>query len=358
MGARAVWAMTAKEFRQLRRDRRTVALLVFQPLIMLIVFGYAVGFDVEEIATSIHGPQAERTADALPPALEVETIDAAGGRDAAEAALRGGDVTVAVVTDGGVDAVLVDGSQLFAARSAVGVLRGAGLPVEPEILYNPDLASPPVLVPGLAGLVMAFVGTIATSLGIVRERQAGTMEQLAVMPFRAVDVLAGKLVPYLLVGLLDLVLVVGAAITVFDVPFNGSWLLFATGAVVFLVVTLGLGLFISTVSENQGQAMQLALMVTLPQVLLSGMIFPLDAMPEVLTWVSYVLPLTWFVQVAVGVMLRAATWADLAVPLLALGVQALVVFVLSVVRVRRDLLPATGRGRAARHDDAPVAVDA
>ncbi|MEX2627478.1 MAG: ABC transporter permease [Ilumatobacteraceae bacterium] len=358
MGAPNVRAMAVKEFRQLRRDRRTVALLVFQPLIMLIGFGYAVGFDVEEITTAVYGPQAEQTADALPPALAVETIDAVGARDDAEAALRAGDVTVAMVVDGPVQDVLIDGSQLFAARSAVGVLREARLPVEPEILYNPDLASPPVLVPGLAGLVMAFVGTIATSLGVVRERQAGTMEQLAVMPFRAVEVLAGKLVPYLLVGLIDLVLVVGAAIAVFDVPFNGSLPLFATGAVIFLVVTLGLGLFISTVSENQGQAMQLALMVTLPQVLLSGMIFPLDAMPDALTWVSYLLPLTWFVQVAVGVMLRAATWADLALPLVALGVQALVVFSLSIVRVRRDLLPSVGRRRNALQPDEPVAVEA
>jgi ABC-2 type transport system permease protein len=176
------------------------------------------------------------------------------------------------------------------------------------------------------------------------------MEQLAVMPFRATDVLAGKLLPYLLVALLDLGLVLTAAVTVFDVPFAGSPLLFATGAVIFLVVTLGLGLFVSTVSENQGQAMQLALMVTLPQVLLSGLIFPLEAMADVLQWIAYALPLTWFVKVAIGVMLRGAGWSDLALPLLALSLQAVAVFSLAIVRVRRDLLPAgrlsRTRGRA------------
>ncbi len=344
MGLRTVRAMTSKEFRQLGRDRRTLALLIFQPLLLLIGFGYAASFDVEQVATAVYGPASREVAEALPDVLHVETVSVEGDRPDAEEALRSGEVTVAVLATGGAQPeVLIDGSQLFAARSVVTGLAQAQTPIEPQILYNPELETPPVLVPALAGLVLAFVGTIATSLGVVRERQTGTMEQLAVMPFRASDVLSGKLLPYLLVALIDLGLVVGASVTIFDVPFRGSPVLFLAGAFVFLVVTLGLGLFISTVSENQGQAMQLALMVTLPQVLLSGMIFPLEAMAEVLQWIAYLLPLTWFVEFAVGVMLRAATWSDLAVPLLALAAQAVVVFGLSIIRVRRDLLPAGGR---------------
>lgn len=341
MALRTITAMTSKEFRQLRRDRRTVALLVFQPLIMLIGFGYAASFDVEEVPTALYGPAAERMAEQLPDVLAVETVDSSGDREDAEAALRSGDVTVAMLAaQAGSPTVLVDGSQLFAARAVVTGLARSSLSVEPEVLYNPDLETPPVLVPGLAGLVLAFVGTVATSLGVVRERQAGTMEQLAVMPFRASDVLSGKLVPYLGLALLDLGLVVAAAVTVFDVPFNGSVLLFLTGSLIFLIATLGMGLLISTVSENQGQAMQLSLLVLMPQILLSGMIFPLEAMADVLRYIAYALPLTWFVKLAVGVMLRAATWADLVVALLALTAQAIAVFALSIVRVRRDLLPA------------------
>ena len=335
--------MTVKEFRQLRRDRRTVALLVFQPLVMLVIFGYAASFDVNEIDAAVYGPGAAQTAQQLPDLLRVAEVDEGAGRQEAQQRLRSGDLTAVVVT-GRPPLVLVDGSQLFAARGVVAELARAPVEVEIEVLFNPDLATPPILVPALAGLVLAFVGTIATSLGVVRERQAGTIDQLAVMPFRPFEVLTGKVVPYLLISLVDLVLVMVVSVTVFDVPFAGSVLVFGTGALLFLVVTLGTGLLVSTVSENQGQAMQLSLMVTLPQVLLSGAIFPVDAMDAAVRWIAYVLPLTWFVEFARGVMLRAATWSDLTVPLAALAGLAVAVFGLATLRIRRDLAPAaTGR---------------
>ena len=123
-----------------------------------------------------------------------------------------------------------------------------------------------------------FIGTLITSLGVVRERQAGTLEQLAVMPFRPWDIIAGKIVPYLLVTSFDLVVIVGVGILLFGVPFVGSVAVFALGALLFLLVTLGLGVLVSTVSQNQGQAIQLAFMIVLPQVLLSGLIFPISSM--------------------------------------------------------------------------------
>ncbi|HEX2026931.1 MAG TPA: ABC transporter permease [Nitriliruptorales bacterium] len=354
MAWRPMRAMTTKEFRQLRRDRRTLALLIFQPLVLLVVFGYAASFDVDHVSAAVYGPAAEQVAHALPDALTVQTVSASGDRADAEAALRAREVVVAVLTgSGGADGVLVDGSQLFAARSVVSALAAAGVPAQPQVLYNPGLETPPVLVPALAGLVLAFVGTIATSLGVVRERQTGTMEQLAVMPFRPSDVLIGKLLPYLVVALVDLALVMVASVVVFDVPFNGSLPLFVTGSVLFLTVALGTGLLISTLSENQGQAMQLSMMMTLPQVLLSGAIFPLESMAVVLQWIAYALPLTWFVELARGVMLRAAGWSELAVPLAALAGLAVAVLGLSIARVRRDLLPARA-GRTA--PDATVAV--
>lgn len=337
---RAARAMTVKEFRQLRRDRRLVAMLVFQPILLLIVFGYAASFDVSEVDAAVYGPAAQQVADRLPDAVVATVIEPQGDRGEAEAILREGDVTLAVLTGEQPPRVLVDGSQLFAARSVVTALAQAPIRMEQEILFNPDLKTPPVLVPALAGLVLVFVGTIATSLGVVRERQTGTIEQLAVMPFRPSDVLTGKTLPYLFVGLVDLALVIAVAVLVFDVPFVGSVPLFLTGSVLFLVVALGTGLLVSTVSENQGQAMQLSLMVTLPQVLLSGAIFPLESMAAGVRWIAYVLPLTWFVELARGVMLRDAGWSDLLLPLGALAGLAVVVFGLSIARVRRDLVPA------------------
>lgn len=337
---RAGRAMTMKEFRQLRRDRRLVAMLLFQPILLLVVFGYAASFDVSEVEAAVYGPAADEFAERLPDAVVASVIEPQGDRDDAEAILRGGDVTIAVLTGERPPRVLVDGSQLFAARSVVTALAQAPIELEREVLFNPDLDTPPVLVPALAGLVLVFVGTIATSLGVVRERQTGTIEQLAVMPFRPADVLTGKILPYLLVGLVDLALVIAVAVWVFDVPFAGSVPLFMTGSVLFLAVALGTGLLVSTVSENQGQAMQLSLMVALPQVLLSGAIFPIESMAVGVRWIAYLLPLTWFVELARGVMLRAAGWSDLLVPLAALAGLAVLVFGLSIVRVRRDLVPA------------------
>ena len=139
-----------------------------------------------------------------------------------------------------------------------------------RILYNPNLITSWVMVPGLAGLILVFIGTLITSLGVVRERQSGTLEQLAVMPLRAFDVIAGKIAPYLIVAVVDLVLIIVIGMGVFHVPFTGNVAVFALGAGLFLLVTLGMGVLVSTVSQNQGQAIQLAFMLTLPQVLLSG----------------------------------------------------------------------------------------
>jgi ABC-2 type transport system permease protein len=231
-------------------------------------------------------------------------------------------------------------------------LRGRpGLPT-PEVLFNPGLETSAIMVPGLMGVVLVFVGTIATALGVVRERQSGTLEQLAVMPFKARDVLAGKLLPYLGVAVVDLAVIVAVGVLLFDVPFRGSPLVFALGAVEFLFVTVGIGVLISTVSETQGQAIQLAILTMLPQILLSGLIFPLQAMAPGVRWIGYLLPLTYFVQVARGVMVRGAPFEALILPLGMLAVLGTVVFGLSIARFRRDLAPA---GR--HHDRGPADAD-
>jgi ABC-2 type transport system permease protein len=218
------------------------------------------------------------------------------------------------------------------------------------VLFNPGLETSAIMVPGLMGVVLVFVGTIATALGVVRERQSGTLEQLAVMPFKARDVLAGKLLPYLGVAVVDLAVIVAVGVLLFDVPFRGSPLVFALGAVLFLFVTVGIGVLISTVSETQGQAIQLAILTMLPQILLSGLIFPLQAMAPGVRWIGYLLPLTYFVQVARGVMVRGAPFEALILPLGMLAVLGTVVFGLSIVRFRRDLAP-TGRGHGAAAGD-------
>jgi ABC-2 type transport system permease protein len=334
--------MLIKEFQQLRRDRRTTALMVIQPLVLLIVFGYAASFDVGEIRAVVGGPDATAAAARLPDDITVVETDATAGRTEVEGALRNGEAVLGVIA-AQPPLALIDGSDLFAARALQ-----AALPpeVEQEILFNPGLETPPIMVPGLIGLIMLFVGGIATSLGVVRERQSGTLEQLAVMPLRASDVFFGKLGPYLGIAVLDTVVVVLTGLWLFDVPFNGSVWVFAVGALLFLFTALGLGVLISTVSQTQAQAIQLAILTLVPQVLLSGLIFPLAALAAAIRPIAYVLPLTWFVQIARGTMLRGSDLTALVQPLGMLTLIGTGVVVLAVLRFRRDLAPQ--RARAAR----------
>ncbi len=347
-----MWAMVAKEFRQLRRDRRTVAMMIVLPVVLLVVFGYAANFDVHNIPTVVVGPAARQAAAALRPPFHVTEVDPSAGAAAARSRLRDGQAVVAVVTgSAGVD-VLMDGTQLFSVETAEGALaklaatRAAGPaapPVRVQILYNPKLTTSWVMVPGLAGLILVFIGTLITSLGVVRERQTGTLEQLAVMPLRARDVIAGKIAPYLMVAAVDLTAIVLIGMGLFGVPFTGNVATFALGAALFLLVTLGMGVLISTLSQNQGQAIQLAFMIMLPQVLLSGLIFPVTSMAAGVRWISYVLPLTYFIEISRGVMLKATPISALWQPLGLLALLAVVVLGLAIVRFRRDLAPSGRR---------------
>jgi ABC-2 type transport system permease protein len=341
-----MWAMVVKEFRQLRRDRRTLAMVIVLPLVLLVVFGYAARFDVRSIPTTVVGPQAARVADALETPFEVAAVRPGGDRHDAEIALRDGRTPVAVVTGDGGLTVLLDGSELFTANAARAELAAsagrvpAGVPVRVEVLYNEDLATSAVMVPGLAAMILLFIGTVITSLGVVRERQAGTLEQLAVMPLRPRDVFLGKVAPYFLVAAIDLVIVVVVGVLLFDVPFRGSVLVLGLGAVLFLFVTLGIGVLISSVSENQGQAIQLAILILLPQIMLSGLIFPLRSMGAGVRWIGYLLPLTYFIQISRGVMLRGAPIGALWRSFAYLAVLGTVVVVLATRRFRRTLAPA------------------
>jgi len=346
-------AMVMKEFRELRRDRRTVAMLVALPVMLLVVFGYAANFSVHDIPTVVVGPGAGQAAAAVAePVFHVTEVDPAGDEASAEALLRGGKDVVAVVTGGGPPAVLLDGTQLFSTQTALAALSrqssSASARAQVRVLYNPDLNTSWVMVPGLAGLILVFIGTLITSLGVVRERQSGTLEQLAVMPLRAWDVIAGKIAPYLILAAVDLVLIVAIGMGVFHVPFVGNVAVFAVGAALFLLVTLGMGVLVSTVSQNQGQAIQLAFMIVLPQVLLSGLIFPVSAMAAGVRWISYVLPLTYFIEVSRGVMLKDTPIGALWEPIGLLAVLAVAVLGLAVTRFRADLAPSGRRIRPAR----------
>lgn len=352
-----MWAMIVKEFRQLRRDRRTLAMMIVLPIVLLVVFGYAASFDVKTIPTKVVGPLADQLAGRLQAPFEVQDVDAGQGREEAVEALRDGRAPVAMVAEPTGVTVLLDGSELFTAQAARAALAKLAIEAPPgqaalpqprvEVLFNPELKTSAVMVPGLAGMILLFIGTVITSLGVVRERQSGTLEQLAVMPFRPRDVFLGKIAPYFLVAALDLTIVVIAGVLLFGVPFRGSVLALALGALLFLFVTLGSGVLISSVSQNQGQAIQLAMMTLLPQILLSGLIFPLRSMPIGVRWIGYLLPLTYFTQISRGVMLRGAPIQALWQPFVYLALLGLVVVALATLRFRAFLAPSARRTRRA-----------
>src|ERR1700748_3570779 len=242
-------AMIVKEFRELLRDRRTLGMLVALPLVLLVIFGYAANFYVSSLSTAVVGPQASQVVTKLPSLFNVTVTQPSGTQADAETLLRDNKVDVAFVTGHSPVLALVNGSNLFAAQSAVAALNKVGNKVKTQVLYNPDLKTSWVMVPAIIGLILTFIGTIVTSIGMVREREAGTLEQLAVIAMRPSRGILGKIAPYFLVAALDMIIVTVLGIALFSVPFNGNPFAFALGAALFLFVVLGLGVFISTISQ-------------------------------------------------------------------------------------------------------------
>ncbi|MDR1633363.1 MAG: ABC transporter permease [Bifidobacteriaceae bacterium] len=388
-------ALIVKEFRELARDRRTLAMLVVLPIVLLTIFGYAANFSVERVSAVVIGPGAGELVEDLKgyqiaqDGLDVTVLDysAMGGSedslaDAARSLLRDqeADAVIVAIPDADPAApladrmrVYADGSALFNAQAVQGLFarlaaedardrmtaaaavlfqswaQGGGPSREdlsqftaPEldaaslvtVLFNPDLKTSWVIVPGLIGMVLMFIGTLVTSIGLVRERETGTLEQLAVMPLKPSAIILGKITPYFILALADMAVVTVLGVGLFGVPLVGSVWLYAGAAIVFCFAALGIGVLISSVSQNAAQAIQMAIMFLVPQVLLSGLIFPLGLMPAAVRWIGYILPLTWFREISVGVMLRGATLSSLWPAAVILVGMATVVFAAATARMR------------------------
>jgi ABC-2 type transport system permease protein len=335
--------MMQKEFRELRRDRRTMAMIVVFPLLLLIIFGYAATFNVDSVPTAIVGPGAQQVADQASEEssglFDIVIVDPGGTSSTAQDLLKDRNAQVAIATDTQPLTAFIDGSNLFSAQAASAALGQAGDQITMIILYNPDLTTSWVLIPPLIGYILMFIGTVVASIGLVKERENGTLEQLAVMPLSPGSVIFGKVAPYFVVAAVDLVIVTVLSMILFNIPFVGSVFLYAVGGAIFLLVVLGVGVLISTVSQNTGQAIQLAIFFLVPQILLSGMIFPLSAVPWAIRWLAYVFPLTYYTVISQGIVLRGAGLDSLWPQFLILAAMAIVVFTAAVLRFRRDLTP-------------------
>jgi ABC-2 type transport system permease protein len=209
--------------------------------------------------------------------------------------------------------------------------------VVPRVLYNPSLRTPPFMVPGVLAMLLVIVTTLVTAMGLAREREQGTLEQVLVTPIRPAYLLAGKIAPFVVIGLLDVVLVLTAGALLFDVRINGSLLLLAGATLLYLMSTLGVGLFISSVSATQQQSFLGGFLFALPAILLSGVMTPIRSMPHWLQLITYLNPLRYFVATTRSILMKAGGLADLWPNFVALAVFGVVIFTVATLRFNKQL---------------------
>jgi ABC-2 type transport system permease protein len=337
LSGRRLLAMSRKEWIQLRRDPRSMILAFALPVFLLLFFGYAISWDVRDIRLAVLDEDRTSRSRLLVDAFVasgyftmVETLET--GRSAADRLLAGDVATVLVIPNGfardlaaGRDApvqLLLDGSDANTATIALTyadavagrfsrdvLLQGRRLEppatAEVRVWYNPTLESRNMIVPGLIAVIMSIIAAMLTALTIAREWERGTMEQLAATPVHRLEVVFGKLLPYLLIGIFDVAVTTLAGVVIFGVPLRGSLLLLGAMTVLFLLGALGLGMFISAVLRSQVLATQVAMVVTyLPALLLSGFLFDIRSMPVVLQGITYIVPARYYIGVTRGVFLK------------------------------------------------------
>ncbi len=336
-----VWEVVRKEFTQLFRDPRMVRFLILPPLIQLIVFGYAVSTDIRQTPTFVvdfdHSVQSRELVDRLTASGYFRVV----GRSTRPAdmirALDRGDALVgleipvgfaaALAGRGGAQVqLLLDGTNSNTAMTAkayaeriitrYGLAAGAANIMVPVDLrerawYNPDLASRNYNVPGVVAVLLMLLGLLLTALAVVREREIGTLEQLMVSPLKPRELIAGKLIPFAIIGLFDLTLITTLALLWFGVPFNGNFLfLFGTG-ILYMFSVLGIGLLISTISRTQQEAFMAGFLFMMPAILLSGFMFPVTSMPPLFQYLTLLNPLRHFLEIVRGIFLKGAGPATL-----------------------------------------------
>ena len=372
-------AVVRKEIRQITRDPRMIPMLVVAPVLQLVIFGYAVNFEVNRVETVVCDGDRTAQSRAIVRSLEADGTfhDVGPARDCGriEDEVVDGRAQAAILVPRGLARdlaaerpaevqVLVDGSNptigrfagmaasgavdlqaMRVMRERLGRLRGlqgveVALPAlqpEPRLFYNPQMKSPLFMVPGVAAMLLLVVTTIATAMGLARERELGTLEQVMVTPVRPGELILGKVTPFVVVGLLDVLGTMTLGAWLFDVPIRGSLLVLFLGTVLYLLSTVGLGLFISTVSKSQQQAFLGGFFVMMPAILLSGVMTPVENMPSWLQPIAWVNPVRFYVEVLRGVLLKAAGFRDLWLQFAALFLFGIIILTLAVVRFRKRL---------------------
>ena len=373
ISATRTWAVMAKEFIQLTRDRLTYAMILMLPIVQLLLFGYAINDDPRNLPTAVlvqdNGGFSRSILTALHNSGYFDVTLQARSQAELDQALARGDVQFAVVipadftrrvvrgdkaqilveadatdpsaTGGAIAAVAALPTQAL-ARDLIGPLAARASGASPfEVVvhrrYNPEAITAYNIVPGLLAVILSMTLVMMTSLGMARERERGTMESLLATPVRPLEVMIGKLAPYVVVGLLQAVVILVMAKVLFQVPMRGGWGALSVGLVLFIIGSLALGFLISTIAKTQLQAMQMSFFYMMPSILLSGFMFPFRGMPQWAQWLGEALPATHFMRIVRGVMLKGAGASDVAVELAALVLMLFIVSALAISRYRVTL---------------------
>ncbi len=381
-GLNGLWAILVKEFFHIRRQPTTLFFMFLVPVIQTIIFGYAINTQIENIPTVVldHDGriQSQLLLEKFLNTRRFKQVDRVFDQTAFDGAMQSGRAQVGIIVPPNFSErllmgeqaqvqVLIDGSdsqvastaqstaQLLGQTVSIQMARAKGealqlapardpeggvvLPVEvrTRLLYNPDLDSSHFFVPGLVGVILQLVTLFLTSFAVVRERELGTLEQLFVTPVGRTGLMLGKLLPYAIVGMVEVLIMLTVMIYVFGVPVNGSLVLLFWLSLLFTVCSLGLGLFISTVARTQLEAFQFAFIIMLPSILLSGFVFPRAEMPLPIYLVSFALPATYFIEILRGIILRGAGLEDLSGAVVGLSICCIVVLTASIARFRKRL---------------------
>jgi len=358
-----IFAVVRKEAVQLRRDRLTFGMVFGLPLMQLLLFGYAINQDVRHLRAGVADlAQTQRSRVFVADAAASQVVDVVArvsDAEELETLMRRGRISVGIVIPHDFERrvalgrepaaqLLVDGSDTTVLSAALGLGRlpvprdGPGPRAAPSAFevrsfYNPERRSAVQIVPALIGVILTMTMTLFTAVAIVRERERGNLELLITTPVRTPELMVGKIVPYVLIGLLQVTIIIGAGVLLFDVPVRGALLDAYAAALVFVAATLGLGLLISTLAKTQFQAFQLTFFTFLPQILLSGFMFPFEGMPRAAQWLAELLPLTHFIRIIRGILLRGVTLPGIGHELWPLGLFFVASMTLSTLRFRKSL---------------------
>jgi ABC-2 type transport system permease protein len=367
--------MMKKEFIEMRRSK-LIIMLVIAPILQAIVFGYVATTDITHVPTMICDEDSSAKSRALadkflnseyfnivnftrdPSAIQGELgsnkakVCIRIPKDFEENLKKGKSIQVQIIGDG-TDSnsatqtmsraqliIMAFSEQIFADKMAVMKPAVGPLPslaMEERVWYNPELASANDMVPGVIGLILTIITLVIMSLSIVREKESGNIEQMVVTPITPLQIIVGKIIPYIFLGLLDIVLVVIVCGIIFKTPFEGSFMLLLALSFLMIMVNLGIGIFISTISATQQQAMFSSIFIMMPNILLSGFLFPIKNMPLVLQWLTYLIPMRYYMVIIRGIFLKGLGFMELLPEASALFIYGLVIFTLAIKAFRKTV---------------------